>query len=524
MRRHPPRTLTTTVAVVGLLGVVHTRAAETPVLALTLEQAVERALARNETLVIEREALVSADAAVLGSRGAYDPLVELEAAWMRSTLPVNSSFSGAPAGSFAPTEEGADVAAGVRQLLPTGGEVLLRAGAARTTTDGTFDLLSPVYDSQLGVEIRQPLLRGRRIDAQRRTLRVAAADRERAQASLSATVKETVAEVEAAYWALVAAREEVGVREDTVRWADQQLEETLLRIDSGVAPEAEAAQPRAELERRRGELLAGREAVARAENALRLLILGDGDGDEWGWPVSPLEDAALAHEPVDVPAELERALATRAEIDLVRALAERRAVESDFARDTLRPALDAVAAYDRFGFAGRANPAAEPLPGLPASVPPELEGELGRSLDVLGEGDFDAARVGVVLSVPIGNRAARGALAIAESAERQVAAELARVKKEIRAEVLDAAAAVDTAHQRIEAARSEREAAQVQLASERERFDVGLSTNFLVLTRQNDLERARLGEIAARTDYRRARSELLRTTGALLDERGITLE
>ena len=86
------------------------------------------------------------------------------------------------------------------------------------------------------------------------------------------------------------------------------------------------------------------------------------------------------------------------------------------------------------------------------------------------------------------------------------------VRKRIRAEVLDAASAVETAGQRIEAARSGREAAEVQLEAERDRYD-GLSTNFLILTRQNDLSRARLDEITALTDYRTARAELARATG-----------
>jgi outer membrane protein TolC len=90
--------------------------------------------------------------------------------------------------------------------------------------------------------------------------------------------------------------------------------------------------------------------------------------------------------------------------------------------------------------------------------------------------------------------------------------------------VIDAAAQVVTAGQRIEAARSGREAAEIQLGAEQDRYATGLSTNFLVLTRQNDLSRARLNEISALTDYRTARTEMARATGSLLEERGIQFE
>ena len=53
---------------------------------------------------------------------------------------------------------------------------------------------------------------------------------------------------------------------------------------------------------------------------------------------------------------------------------------------------------------------------------------------------------------------------------------------------------------------------------------MGFSTNFLVLTRQNDLARARLDEISALTAYRKARTEMSRATGSLLEERRIAVD
>lgn len=491
---------------------------------MTLSQAIERALAKNQGLVVGREALVSAGEGITAAKGVYDPLLEVDGGYSRTAPPVNSAFSGAPEGSLAPTDESFDASASVRQLLGTGGELTFRASATRTTTDGAFTFLSPSYDTAVGVELRQPLLRGRAIDGARLELRVADAEHRRAAASLRAEVSETVAAVERAYWNLVSAREEVGVREEAVRLADEQLEETRIRIQNGASPETEEAQPRAELERRRGELLAAREAVSRLENSLKLLILGDDDPDLWSRSIVPTENPEVSPIDVDVSAEIDRALAARPELAAADAVLERRAQETRYARNQVRPALDAVASYDRYGLSGSLNPNATSIPGLEVTVPPKLEGGFGQSLSVLGDGDFDDARVGVVLSVPLRNRAARAAARSAESAERSAGAQKAAARNRVRAEVLDSAAAVRTAYQRFEAARAESESARVQLDAERDRFAVGLSTNFLVLTRQNDLSRARLDEISARTDYRIARAELARSTGSLLEDRAIEVE
>jgi HAE1 family hydrophobic/amphiphilic exporter-1 len=58
-------------------------------------------------------------------------------------------------------------------------------------------------------------------------------------------------------------------------------------------------------------------------------------------------------------------------------------------------------------------------------------------------------------------------------------------------------------------------AAEVQLKAEQDRYAVGATTNFFVLTRQSNLADAQLAEIAAETDYRNALVEFGRATGTL---------
>jgi HAE1 family hydrophobic/amphiphilic exporter-1 len=488
---------------------------------LTLDEAVALALQNYEGISIERESLVAAEAGMTGAKGAYDPLLDLRGGWLQSRQPVNSAFSGATGGKSAPEIEAADAGAALLQLLPTGGAVSVRATASRETTDGAFALLSPAYFTRVGVELRQPLLRDRAVDAARTGLSVTASERDRARASLRRETADSVAAVETAYWRLSGVRLAVAVREEAVRLAEEQLSETRIRIEGGALPENEIAQPRAELERRSGELYETREEVSRADNTLKILILEGTDVDRWSEPIVPADDVRPDVVPVDLTASIDRALASRPELAAAEADLERQRAQSSFARDGVRPVLDLVVSYDRFGMAGSRNPAAAAIPGLPTEVPENLQGGLGRSFATLGDGQFDDVRAAVVFQIPIGNRAGRAAEAAAGSAERQAEAELARVRKLVLAEVLDAAAAVETAGQRIEASRSAREAAEVQLSSEQERYAVGLSTNFLVLTRQNDLSSARLDEIEALIDYRNARTEMARATGMLLAERRI---
>lgn len=479
---------------------------------LTLSDAVASALHKNENLRVERASFEIADAGVMGAEGAYDPTLGANAAWRQASEPLNSSFTGAPPGELASTQESVTGDASVTQRLKTGGSVVVRTSVARTTSNDIYTLLTPAYDTAVGVEFRQPLLRGRKVDDSRLALTVAGNERGRAEASLRRQVIETVAAVEQAYWSLVAAREEVGVREESLALAEQQLADTKIRIDNGAAPVTEAAQPKAEIERRRGELLEARENVSRLESALKVLILSDADADTWTRSVVPADPAEVRPVELDVAAAMEQALASRPELEEAAAVAQRRKAETLAAADSVKPALDAFVSYDRYGLAGTA---------LDPSLNERVQGGLGRSYSVLGDGDLDDARVGLALTVTLGNRAAKAASLSAKSAERRADAELASARNTVRGQVLDAVAAVRTALQRHEAARAERESAEVQLTAEKDRFAVGLSTNFLVLTRQNDLARARLAEISSRTDYQIAGTELARVTGFLLKQRGI---
>jgi len=492
---------------------------------LSLADATARALARNHDIALERDSFRITDAMVLRAEGSYDPSFHLDARYRNRTDPVNSLLSGAPAGEIAPSSEGFSTYASVGQLLPTGGMVNLSAGGSRDLTNSLFTIMSPAWSTSLGIDLRQPLLQGLSLDPARRALRVARLDRERGAASLRRTVADTVASVERAYWSLVAARRDVTVREASVTLAAEQRDDTKTKIEVGTLPESDVAQPLAELERRKGDLYASQESAKRAELALKLLLLDDAADPLWNQPLLPADAPESEARRVDLAAALAAADAKRPEIAEAKSRLAEREVDADFARSRILPQVDLVASYGRRGLAGDLNPNAPALgfTGGPVVVPDALNGGLGRSLGTIGEGRFPDASIGVAVTVPILNRVARGDVAVANAQKSQALATLSQQRQRVAVEVRNAAVTLETAAARIDAARAGREAAQTQLRAEQERYGVGLSTNFFVLTRQNELAQAALTETAALTDYRKALTDLARATGTLLDERRIEI-
>ena len=131
---------------------------------------------------------------------------------------------------------------------------------------------------------------------------------------------------------------------------------------------------------------------------------------------------------------------------------------------------------------------------------------------------------GVVGSLPIPNREARGQLEANKFEVAKGLVELKRLEQLILIEADNAAGQIETTRKRIEAtaaaldyARKTLEAAQARLAS-------GTTTTFEVLQFQRDFATAEISQIRARADHIRAIAEYARVTGLTLARNGISIE
>lgn len=493
---------------------------------LTLDAARAMALAQVPAIAIQRIGTARAEAAVEAAGAAWDPVVRLDARVRSHTDPLNTLFSGAPDGALGPRTTGASTTVSLTRLFTGGTTVTAHASASHERTNGWLALLTPAYMGAAGIDVRHPLARGRRIDAARHRLRLSRLDVTRSRALVEQAVVDVVARVEAAYWGLVAARQAVAIHERSVSLARAQRADVQARIDAGVAAEADLSTSDAAIAERLTAVAAARADASRAAIALQALIAGRADAVTWSASLVPADDAPPPARVV-APAEtlVAAALARRPELRELDVLDERAALDDVLAADRTRPQVDLVGSYTLRGLAGTANPDARlPFASVPIVVDDDLQGGWGQSLrNALGH-RFTDVSVGVQVTLPVGHRAAladrtSAALARDDISLRRRAAEI-RVAEEVH----QAVAALQAARERRAAATEARTAAARQLAAEEDRHALGVSTDFLLLTRQTDLARAELAEVAARADEAHAATELDRATGRLLERRGIHWE
>ena len=106
---------------------------------------------------------------------------------------------------------------------------------------------------------------------------------------------------------------------------------------------------------------------------------------------------------------------------------------------------------------------------------------------------------------------------------RQAQGRTLQLENDIRQQIENAAIALENAHQAYAAAVESRDYQQQLLQAEKDKFSVGESTNFLIVQDQAYLAQARSTEVAARSDWMKARIALDRARN-LLEKNNISLD
>lgn len=515
-------------------------------LRLTLDGALEMALHNNLAIEVERTAIESAGLALTGAKGAFDTVALWQPSMSDATTPTTNTL-------FAPDGKLKDKAVnwnmGMRQKTPWNGVSLnVSFDNSRQTTTNAFTALNPYYSTRLTAAVSAPLWRGRAIDRERAEIRIRSKAVEQSRADFETRVVEVVTVVQSAYWDLAASIEDARVAEMGVRLAKEQLDRTRRAIGAGTLAPVEMAASEAELQRRVDTYVSSVGGVTVAENALKNLVSPGREDSIWNKRVIPVDTRALDVPETDVATGMAGALKRRPElrsIDLQKAQAE---VQRKLASDVTRPTVSLTGAYSVAGLAGAQTQSANPigslfgaitsrvntlseiqgLPVLPSSsgggIPPSLVGGYGQSVSNLFSADYPTVQAGIVIEWNLRNRTAEAALAQAGLAERRLNIFRRQVEQGIEAEVRNALQGLSTARQRIEAARASERAAQEKLDSEIRLFQTGESTNFMVLTRQNELIDSKRRAITSTLLLNRAVALAQKAIGTALAAHNIKLD
>lgn len=491
---------------------------------LALRDAIRMALEKNLDIEIARQGVEIARQSLFSARGAYDITSSSEFSYRNQIIPVTSIFAGGGANlSF--TQRLLTYNFSTLQLIaPTGGSWQVDFNNTRVDTTSTAATLKTQYNPTLTFTFVQPLMRNLSLDQNRYNLQIRKKQLDLSDSQFRQRVIEIINSVQRAYWDLVFAIRNEEIARRAVELARVQLENNRKMVEAGTLPPIELRSTEAALEARKGDVIAALQNITVAENALKNLILNDPNDKLWYSRIVPTDEPQSGQSSLSLEEAVKLAIRNRPELEQLKLQVQQKDVDIKFFKSQIKPQVDFVGIYTSTGLAGTPNPGLVGLPGRDVRVPEIFQGGYGRALRNLFGQDFRTFQFGIRFSFPWRNRAAEGNLGRALAEAKQLDARQRQLVQSIQVEVRNALQAVEAARQRYEAARAGRIAAEAQLRGEEERFRAGLSTNFFVLQRQNDLSLALGNEVRALTDYNKAMADLQRVTGLTLVSNNVQVE
>ena len=481
-----------------LAGPAFGQAPSTASVSLTLAEAVQRALEHNPDLAIVRSETEVEAARVGESRGAYTPLFSTTGGRTRNVTPPANALLG---------DAGVEVndwfsSTGVRQRVPWGGGVWsLSWETARTTTNSPISSFDPNLQSGIQAAFSQPLVKDRPIDASRRQYTVAKRNQQSSELQFREAVVQTVAAVKQAYWTAKAANANVTVQQRSLELAEELARQNRIRVDAGQIPPLDLVQAEAEVAQRRENLIQARATAGDAEDRLRRLIMDPADTSFWNVSLDPVDSPPAVMALPDGDAAVAKAMGER--LDLARAAndLENTKTEIAYLGNQRLPDVRLEALYRGSGLGGTQLVRDG---GFPGTVTDIRQRSFGAALGQAFTTDYPTWSLGVSVSYPLGRSSEEAGLARATIERDQAARRLASLRLDAAEAIRRAARQVRSSGERVEAARASATLAERRLADEQRRYDVGLSTTFLVTLAQRDLLQAQVSLLQTSLDYQSA--------------------
>ncbi len=486
-------------ALATLLGSpVFAQAPPATTVSLTLDEAVQRALAHNPDLAIVRSETEVEAARVGESRGAYTPLFSTTGGRTRNVTPPANALLG---------DTGVEVndwfsSTGVRQRVPWGGGAWsVSWETARTTTNSPISSFDPNLQSGIQAAFSQPLLKDRQIDSSRRQYTVAKRNQQSSELQFREAVVQTVAAVKQAYWTAKAATANVTVQQRSLELAEELARQNRIRVDAGQIPPLDLVQAEAEVAQRRENLIQARATAGDAEDHLRRLIMDPADTAFWNASLDPVDSPPAPMAVADADAAVARAMGER--LDLARAAndLENTKTEVAYLGNQRLPDVRLEALYRGSGLGGTQLVRDG---GFPGTVTDIRQRSFGAALGQAFTTDYPTWSLGVTVSYPLGRSSEEAGLARATIERDQAARRLASLRLDAAEAIRRAARQVSSSSERVEAARASATLAERRLADEQRRYEVGLSTTFLVTQAQRDLLQAQVSLLQTSLDYQSA--------------------
>ena len=492
------------------------------VLELSLRQVVELALRHNLQVRISSLNPDLTEEQIRFARSRFDPVFvfSLPQQFNRSTQPTSSVLGGADVLTRESIVAGFNVAANTSFGLGWS----FSGNASRLVTNNEFSTFNPQYTTSMTLGVRQPLLRNFGRTANRQQLLVAQNDFTVSRHQFGQQLQQQMVQVIIAYWSLVSAYRNVDIAEQSLELARQQLERNNAMVRIGTLAAVDVIQTEQQAADAELTLIQSQIAQQNQQDQMKALLnLDSVVAEGWTVEVVPTDEPAIDAPQIDIDLAVAEALEKSPLIRLDQVNVQSRMIDLKAARNGVLPQLDLVGSATLNGLGGDQIFRSGGIFGS-GGVVEVKEGGLSDSLSQLLSGDFRNWSVGLQVSFPVRNDAARAQHAQASIRETQARTQLQDRQVQIRLAVQQAARNVTGGVQQVNAAENALVLAERQYAAELRRFEAGISSTFQVLNFQRQLTLARQRRLLSLIGLNMSLANLEFSKGTLLEQFGIEID
>lgn len=482
---------------------------------LALSQSIEQALANNLDIVVQKAKPLASEQDAIAAEAQFDPSLFGNLSYGNTQSPSASPYASPAVGETKTTV----ASIGVQQKFSYGTSYKLTLDSMKADSNSLVTTLNPSYASNLDLSITQPLLKNAGKETNTYQLVIAKNAKGISDADFSSKVMDVVTKTEQTYWDLVAAKHDMAVQEEALRWAKDFKRQIDVKVQVGVLAPIEVAAAEAQVAAQEEALIKIRLAIRNTQDNLKALMnskelpLGGDDG------ISPTDEPVYRDVPFNLQSLRETAYDKRPDYRQALLALDSKQTERTYNENQTLPTLNLVADVKLHSLRG--EPQTVAIGGQP--VTSNLGGTQTDSLGDATGGKYYDYSVGMQFEYPLFNRAAKSRAVKSQVETDAARMTLAGIRQAIDLQVLAAARSVEAARQTVEATRLSSVLAEKKLAAETRKFEVGTSTSFTVLQYQKDLAAAKSNEMRAATDCQKAVAQLGRATGTILERNNITL-
>lgn len=492
--------------------------AQENVLELSLEDCIIRALENNLSVAIQVLNPELSAASLNRTQEMYLPTFSFD---FNTRNTEQASYSFLDAAGQAVLNSTNDFGFTANQAIPLGGSLSLSITGYKTDSNRTGSTINPRYSSTMRFNFNQPLLRNFGTKLSRREIIIARNNLAISEYQLKRTLMDTIYSVESAYWGLVYSIENLKVRRQSLRLAQDLLEKNRRSVEVGTMAPIDVLTAQAEVATREADLIQAESQVQGNEDQIKVLLNIPEDESRRITAVILEDTPTFVEKTYNLDEALALALQNRPDLEATKIGMENEQLNLSYAKNQLLPDLSLSASYWSPGVSGtQILYDGNPIFGI---VIGEIPGGISDALKDTFGFKYQNWSLGLSLSLPLNNIVSKASYVQAKLNMERAKLDLENQQQQIFLEIKNAVRTVKDNFRRITAYKLARELAEQKLTAEEEKLKVGMSTNYMVLSYQRDLANARISELNSIIAYNVSLAALERSLGLSLQEKNIML-